>query len=302
MEAEQTFALGKVGEPKPRKKTIRGFFLRFIFFIIIIAVMITVATIALLRSSRYQFQSVTVYGTTTFSADDVISFTHKYWAGTYFTSIPKSSTILFSKSNFEHALKKEFPVISVAYITLPEPDKLEIHIQEHNPSVIWCFADQTCGFVNHDGILYAKAPLFSDGVYVIFQSQLNDPTYKKMGTVVIEPSIMNRFTQLFTRLQSDDISLSRVMFYENNDIGFSIDTLFGLYPRDDAKLLGTLNQDDDLFVRDMITGLSNDAFRKQFISNPKDLEYIDMRFAGKIFYKFSSAKKPLEQVPDPNSD
>jgi hypothetical protein len=99
------------------------------------------------------------------------------------------------------------------------------------------------------------------------------------------------------------MTLSRTLFYEDGDIAFSIDTLFGLYTNNNAKLLGTVNQDDDIFVRDMFTGLTNDAFKKQFVSNPKDLEYIDMRFTGKIFYKFLSSQKPLEKASDvPISD
>lgn len=302
MEAEKALTLGKIGQPKPKKQTAGSFIVKILFLLILMGVLITVGVIAVLRSNKYQFQSVDVFGTTTFSADDVIAFTHEYWKGTHFKSIPKSSTILFSKDNFESELKKKFPVIAVAYITLPEPDKLEIHIQERKPNVTWCFTDDTCGFVNEQGILYAKAPKFSEGVYVVFQSQLNDPSYKKFGTVVLEPAIMNRFTELFLRLETNEIGLSKIMFYEDGDIGFSIDKLFGVYTNNTSRLLGTFNQDDEVFVRDMITGLSNDAFKKQFIANPKDLDYIDMRFPGKIFYKFISNQKPIENTAEPNSD
>lgn len=298
MEAEQTLSLGKIGQPPQKKKSTGSLIIKIIFLMILISVLITVAIIAVLRNGRYQFKSVDVFGPTTFAVADITAFTESYWSGNYFSSIPKTSTILFSKENFEQSIKKQFPIIEVAYITLPEPDKLEVHIQERKPVVTWCFADETCGFVDKNGILYSRAPQFSEGVYPIFQSELNDPSYKKFGNVVIDPLIMNRFTGLFTRLQSDQITLSKTFLYENGDIAFSIDTLFGSYARNDAKLLGTITQDDEVFVRDMLTGLSNDAFKKQFIENPKDLEYIDMRFPGKIFYKFVSNKKPVENTAE----
>ena len=298
MEAEQTLSLGKIGQSKPKKKSAGGLIIKILFLLILFAVLVTVAVIAVLRSEKYQFKSVTVFGTTTFSADDIVAFTHEYWDKNHFKSIKQSSTILFSKDDFESELKKQFPVISVAYVTLPEPDKLEIHIQERKPNVTWCFADDTCGFVNEQGILYAKAPKFSEGVYVTFQSQLNDPSYKKFGTVVLEPAIMNRFTELFLRLETNEIGLSKIMFYEDGDVGFSIDKLFGVYTNNSSRLLGTFGQDDEVFVRDMITGLSNDAFKRQFIANPKDLDYIDMRFPGKIFYKFISNQKPVENTAE----
>jgi hypothetical protein len=298
MEAERSIAYGTVQAARPQKKSKHGLAFKIVFLVLVLIVGICGAMIGILRSNKYQFKEVRVFDTATFSKDDIIAFTHTYWSGNYVGAVPRTNTVLFSKDDFEKQLRKKFPVIEMAYVTLPEPDILEIHIQERKPIVTWCFADNTCGFVDEKGILYARAPQFSDGVYPIFQSQLNDPTYKKFGTMVIEPSIMNRFADLFKHLQSDDIELSKVMFYEDGDVGFSIDKLFGLYTRNDARLLGTFGQDDEIFVRDMLTGLGNDAFKKQFIANPKDLEYIDMRFPGKIFYKFSSRSVPLENKTD----
>lgn len=298
MEAEKALTLGKIGYPKQKKNSIGSFIIKILFLFTLMVVVVTVGIIAILRSDTYQFQSVEVFGTTTFSADDVVAFTHEYWKRTHFKSIPKSSTILFSKDDFESELKKKFPVISVAYITLPEPNKLEVHIQERTPKVTWCFSDNTCGFVNEQGILYAKAPQFSDGVYIIFQSELNDPSYKKFGTIVLEPVIMNRFIELFVQLETNDINLSKIMFYENGDVSFSIDQLFGVYTDNSAKLLGTFDQNDEVFTRDMVTGLSSEIFKKQFLANPKNLEYIDMRFPGKIFYKFKSNQSPVEHTTD----
>lgn len=301
MEAEQAISLGNVGKLKPEKKSKVAFLLKILFLLVIVIGIVTSITIAVLRNDRFQFKDVQVYGTTTFSSDELIAFTHEYWSGHYFKAIPKTSTIFFSKDNFEKALRKQFPIISVAYITLPEPDHLEIHIEERTPVMTWCFADESCGFVDSNGVLYARAPQFSDGVYPIFQSELNDPTYRKMGSKIIDPVVMNRFIALFKKLQSDDITLSRTYLYQNGDIAFSIAKLFGNYPKNDAKLLGTMAQDDTIFTRDMLTGLGNDAFKRQFLSNPKDLEYIDMRFPGKIFYKFGSNQQPLEKTMTQNN-
>lgn len=296
MEGEPIMMYGDKKEPIPRKDTRASFLVRVLFSLLLLAIVAASIVIAILRSDAYQFSKVTVFGPITFSADDVVNFTHDYWGGHYFKTIPKTSTIFFSKEEFHKKLLERFPVIDVAYISLPEPDVLEIHIKEHTPKVVWCFKDNQCGFVNDKGIMYAYAPNFSDGVYPIFQSESSDTYVDKLGKEVIQPDVMNRFIQLFSQLQSDSMTLSRTLFYENGDIAFSIDTLFGLYTNNNAKLLGIITQHDDMFVRDMFTGLTNDAFKKQYMSNPKDLEYIDMRFEGKIFYKFKSQAKPMEKV------
>ncbi len=296
MEGEPVMIYEDKKEKIPRKDTRASFLVRVLFSILLLAIIIASVTIAILRSDAYQFKNVRVFGPITFSSDDVVQFTHEYWGGHYFKSIPKTSTIFFSKETFQKQLLERFPVIDMAYISLPEPDILEIHIQEHAPKIVWCFQDQTCGFVNDQGVLYANAPHFSDGVYPIFQSQSADSFVNQIGKEVIHPDLMNRYINLFTRLQSDEMTLSKTLFYEDGDIAFSIDTLFGLYVKNEAKLLGKIDQDDDLFVKYLGIGLSSDAFKKQFISNPKDLEYIDMRFTGKILYKFLSNKKPIENI------
>jgi hypothetical protein len=287
---------------EPVKLSRRSFIVRIGFVGMLVFIIIVSTIITVLHNSEYQFQNIKTEGTTTFASSDVMLFTESYFQGKYLNAIPRSSTLLFSKERFSEELKKKFPIIEFAYITFPEPTELNIVIKEKTPVVVWCFTNTDCGFVDDKGILYGHSPKFSDGVYPVFQSQSDNSIEKKMGTVVVDPAIMYRFAELFKRLQSDDIELSKVMFYEDGDIGFSIDKLFGLYTRDDARLLGTFGQDDDLFVRDMLTGLGNETFKKQFNGNPKDLEYIDMRFPGKIFYKFASSQKPLEQESELNFD
>ncbi len=287
-------------EPIPRKDTRASFVVRIVFLIVLIVIIIITASIAVLRNQRYQFSEVSVFGATTFSSEEIVQFTQEYWSGHYLKTIPKTSTILFSKDDFQKKLHERFPVIEMVYVTLPAPDVLEIYIKERIPVIVWCFQDQSCGFVDEHGILYARAPQFSEGVYPIFESESTQNFSEQIAKVVLDPQVMNRFIKLFETLQSDNITLTRTYFNQNGDIAFSIDILFGLYVKNGAKLLGKINQDDSLFVRDLNIGLSNDVFKKQYLANPKDLEYIDMRFPGKIFYKFTTSEKSFEQQADPS--
>ncbi|MBK9593386.1 MAG: FtsQ-type POTRA domain-containing protein [Crocinitomicaceae bacterium] len=66
-------------------------------------------------------------------------FTRDYLTSNQFTVIPKSSTLLFSKTDFESKLKKNFPIINIAYVTFPKPDAIDIHIQEKKSMAVWCF-------------------------------------------------------------------------------------------------------------------------------------------------------------------
>jgi hypothetical protein len=277
----------------PASSLRKSFFLRATFILLLVLFIIVATMISVLRSDQFQFTKVDVYGVQTFAASDVQSFGSQYLSGMQFRVVPKSSTILFSKERFEHVLKSEFPIIDIAYITFPNPATIDIHIQEKQPVAMWCFMIDNCAFVDSQGIVYSQAPSFSEGVYPIFTSEEPKTFTDMKGRQIIDPMVMNRFITLFQSLQSDDVSLSKTTFLNNGDISFSIEKLFEEYPTDHAQLLGTITQDDTVFGRDMITGLSNNAFKDQFVSNPKSLEYIDLRFPGKVFYKFTGQEKSL---------
>ncbi len=279
---------------KPIKKTRGSFYVRMFFVLLLFICLCVAGIIAILHSSRFQFNEIRVFGVNTFPVSEIKQYTHDYMTGYYLKVIPKSSTVLFSKDKFERNLKQQFPIIQIAYTTFPKPDSIDIHIQEKIPVAVWCFTDHVCEFIDQHGIVYAHAPQFSEGVYPIFQSVKESTSENTIGKQIIDPVIMNRFATLFNKLQSNDIKISNVMFYEDGDIGFAIEKLFDRYPSNNARLLGTFNQDDEVFLRDIVTGLTHQAFKSQYTLNPKDLDYIDMRFAGKIFYKFKSKNTPLE--------
>lgn len=280
----------------------KSFLLRIIFVCILFVCIIMGGIISLIRNKQFQFTHTEIYGVKTFSDIEINQFVQQYFLGNQIKVIPRSSTILFSKSKLVRALQKEFPIIAMAHITLPEPNILNIYIQEKQPVCIWCFTEDDCVFLDEEGIVYGKAPNFSDGVYPVFTSEeiKNFDQYK--GKQIIEPDTMNRFIALFKNLQSDDITLSRTIFLENGDISFAIEKLFDKYPDRSAKILGTFNQDDTIFIRDMVTGLNHQAFKDQYRTQSKSLEYIDLRFPGKIFYKFKGKEKPLEKVTPQNTE
>lgn len=282
---------------QPRKpiKKIRGSFYVRMFFVLLLFICLCVAgVVAILHSSRYQFSKIQIFGVTTFPAAEVEQYTKDYMSGNYFKIIPKSSTVLFSKDKFERKLKQQFPITQIVYTTFPKPDSIDIYIQEKSPAAVWCFDIQQCGFVDSTGMIYGRAPDFSEGVYPVFTSEKVDTVENNIGKQIIDPAVMNRFIGLFNKLQSDDITLSRTILLDNGDVGFAIEKLFGKYPSNNARLLGTMIQDDEIFLRDIVTGLTHQTFKSQYALNPKDLDYIDMRFTGKIFYKFKSKNTPLE--------
>jgi hypothetical protein len=267
------------------------FFLGFLILCLVIA-----GIIAIGRSQSLTIEHVQVVGVKTFPVQDILDYTHDYLQQQYLQVIPKSSSLFFSKKTLGTTLQKQFPVIDLVYISFVDPHTIRITIRERTPEVVWCFAEFDCGFIDRLGILYDRSPRFSDGIYTIFSSSEIKNFDNYFGKQIIEPETMYRFDQLFNQLQTEDIIVSQVQFLDNNDVAFIIERLFNRYPQKMTPILGTLGQDDGIFLRDVFTGLGHEAFKRQYFATPKDLEYIDLRFPGKVFYKFFTKQKPIEKI------
>jgi hypothetical protein len=273
-----------------------SFSLKIFFLCFIILVLIFAGIIAIGKNKKFTIEHVEIVGVKTFASDDVLEYVNKYLEQSAFKVFPRSSSLFFSKHSLQQSLKKEFPIVDLGYVSFVDPHTIRITIRERNPESVWCFAEYNCGFIDRLGILYGKSPQFSDGVYTIFSSEELKTFDEYYGKEIIKPEMMYRFSQLFSQLQTEDIIISQVKFLSDRDISFIIEKLFNKYPQKLTPIRGTINQNDTIFLRDVFTGLDHEVFKKQFLDSPKDLEYIDLRFPGKIFYKFKGKEKPLERI------
>ena len=287
---------------QPSLRTPRRGFGLWLFLGSLIIMTLVVVIIMIARQESIQIKQVYVAGVKTFPEQSLVTFVDEYLDGTTMKVIPRSSSLFFSKKKLERRIQSEFPIVDLVYVSFVNPYTVNITIRERTPEAVWCFDEVTCGFIDRTGILYGTAPRFSDGVYTLFSSREQKEFSEFLGKRIIEPELLYRFDTLFKKLQNENIVISRVEFLEYGDVAFIIDRLFYLYPEKNVSIIGTLTQDDGTFLRDVTTGLEHDVFQRQYRQQPKDLEYIDLRFPGKIFYKFKSAEKPLEKVPSETVD
>lgn len=274
----------------------RGGFGLWIFLGILCVMTIGVVAVMFSRKEVVQIDEVQIIGVKTFPEREISAFTREYLAGMKLGVIPRSSSLFFSKRSLQKTIQKQFPIVDLVYVSFVNPKTIGITIRERTPESVWCFSENSCGFIDRLGILYGESPRFSDGVYTVFSSEEEKVLPDFLGEQIIEPELMYRFDQLFKKMQNEDIVISRVHFMNHGDVGFIIERLFKKYPNENVAILGTLTQNDEDFLRDITIGLDHEVFQKQYTEKPKDLEYIDLRFPGKIFYKFTGKEKPLEKV------
>jgi hypothetical protein len=247
-----------------------------IFFILII--FIVVGFVFLLRIESIQIREANIEGTNIINKEDVQNLVNKSLAGNYLWFIPKANTFLYSVKNLNNSLINEFPGIFSLNVGRDGFKKIYIKIVERKPQALWCknIADENppeCYFVDTTGVVFAKAPFFSGNVYFMYKGELGkeDP----LGA------------QIFSR---EDFSIFQAFIKQTNKLGISIvgaelkkDGDFDLILLSGVHILLNRNISyDDIYNNMDAVFKSNELSSTSTLNS---LDYIDMRFGNKIFYK-----------------
>lgn len=236
---------------------------------------------------------IEVSGNSVLGTDEIISFVRKEISGKYFFLFPKDSIMLYPKERIKNNLLDSFKRILSIKVTARGLTALSVTINERKPYSLWCGEtlvdtrveeDTPCYFTDEAGFLFAEAPHFSDNVYIEFHGPLyragastSTPALDSIGSIflpVSEFKTIDLFRDLLGRV---GFRISKIAAMDAGDFVFVI--------REGGKILVNKKQDPMRLVSDI-----ESAFRAE-LGDPGDplirkrVEYIDARFANKIFFK-----------------
>lgn len=212
--------------------------------------------------------------------------------GRYLLVVPKNSVFFFSKTNLALLLKQKFPGLQSVEIDSPNLNTLAISLADRDSKVLWCNVSvkgKICFYLNDEGLVYQVAPNFSDSIIMEFTS---DSLVKKLNTRVINPRDLAQAKFFLNFLKTVLVG------WPSPETDFKLSSIKALPLQDfEATIVSATNPDNSwkLFFN---TGASADKLITNFHSLIKDptltkdwataktLDYLDLRFDNKIFYKF----------------
>jgi cell division septal protein FtsQ len=256
-----------------------------------LCIVLVVALVAGLRHPWIQIQGVVVGPVKTLDTTEVLRHVEHELTGNYVWVIPKTNTLLFSKQHMIQSLEQTFPQIAATSLTLDHEKKLHVDITEKESFGLWCLDESMCYFIDDKGILFREAPKFSRGVYLTFHG-----TTREQPSVLRDmPFTLEKFQalrDLVQKFQTHRMIVSDVSFDNlSGDITLTSDMIrdrgvggVKILLHDTSDLVASFESIDLLF--------QEKKFQEQFNGNPEDLESIDVRFPGKIFYKFRTVVTP----------
>lgn len=215
--------------------------------------------------------------------EEVEQKTLEYMSGSYFWIFPKNNTFLFPKDKLQDYLKENFKRIDTIVIKKKSLNSLSITITERKPFAVWCkgLPEKTgeeveeCFFMDQNSTIFSGAPNFSGDAYFKYYGQIDGDIPIGKEYIASTTKFLD-ISDFVSNVKS--LSLKPQYIIEKGNDDFSLVLSGGGQIFFDTKVsLYTVAQNlSSLLKTDALVGLDR---------NNLPVEYIDLRFGNKLFYK-----------------
>ncbi len=245
--------------------------------------------ILLLYKPFFQVSNITVKGTHVLHPNDVGIHVQEIIGQKKFWLVPLDSWVTLPNKKIKDNLSTNFDRIRDINMSVRNFDRLIINVEEWEPAFLWCNIDETestrsCWFMDEQGHIFSKAPYFSPGVYPMFVTPASSLD-AVLGEKKIDPEILDQVLVIYNILEGQESSIETITFGEELDVIFTLQKLQNVLLKN-TELLVTRTMSVEMIEANLKLLLEHTAFREKFETQPELLEYIDLRFDGKLLFKF----------------
>ncbi len=243
------------------------------------------------RRPELNISKIELRGGTLVTQEDVESLSKEYLQGEYLWIFPVRNALLYPKDSLAKYLKQSLRRIDTINITRTNFHTLDIEITERKPFAIWCrylpnttpkmedgsseSISQNCYFMDDQSIVFAAAPDFSGDAYFKYYGILNSPD--PIGEYYMASS--TEFSGISDLVDSAKKLYLRPQYLIGKGNGeFSLVISGGGQVYFDTK--GPLST-----VIENLEALIKTSTISTTTTGNLPIDYIDLRFGNKLFYK-----------------
>lgn len=261
---------------------------RVVIFVILLGMLVGGLSY-LSRIKKLNIAEINIEGNKIIDTDKVKSVVENEIAGKYFWLFPKTNILLYPKNSIKTKVGDTFKRFKNVEISL-QNGVLLVSVAERAPEYTWCKKEPTidddqedCYFLDGDGYIFDKAPYFSGEVYFKFYGQNDLEQGEASGSYLASGYFDNLI--LFKSIL-EDMGLKPVILHleENNDIKMFLTkakpTSLG------PEIIFKKDSDVQKIAENLKAALDTEPLLSKFKNEYSSLEYIDLRFGNKVYYKF----------------
>ncbi len=266
----------KLGERRRKRRII-------LLLSVPVLLLICIGGVALLsRLSAVTIQSVNVEGASVLSEEELISAVEEKITGNYFLLFPKRNIFLYPRDEIALYLREVFPRLKSAKLSFEDFKTLLLTVEERKPYALWCGVKTTeesgvqeqCSFLDETGFVFTKAPEFTGEVYLRYYGPLTAVTPREAGQF-LSAAEFERLDAFLAALRPLSLSVTGAELLEEGDVA--------VYLVGGGRFFIKLSSDYAATVENLELSLASDAFRGKTIS---ELDYLDLRFGNRVFFRF----------------
>jgi hypothetical protein len=217
-------------------------------------------------------------------------------SGKYFWVFPKTNVLYYFKNSIKNELRDKFKRIKDIDLAIKDNKVLFVSLTERAPEYTWCgierskesnptTGDQKCYFLDEGGYIFDEAPYFSGEVYFEFYG-----TPEGIDLVEAKPLGLyfakNNFKQLVS-LKNTLIGLDfkpTALFVKEKEGEFLLSS--SATPNVNPKIFFNLSADYQKTEENLDAAVSTEPLKSALKEKYSSLQYIDLRFDNRVYYKF----------------
>lgn len=236
-----------------------------------------------LHRPEVTIQNIGVVGEDVIPAQAITTLAREVLTGNYFWIIPRSTIFFYPRGAIEAALPRVYPKIKEASTSFKNLTTIEIVVEERQPFALWCGENRLegaipkCFFLDETGFIYGPAPDFTGDVYFHYYGSL--PKSDPVGQHFLSQEEFSRLSFFFIALVERGINA--------RDFAVRDDTDYEFYLDNGIQVLFAREQDLTLLLQNLESVLISEKLKNVDLAT---VEYIDLRFGNKVFYKMAPSE------------
>jgi len=246
--------------------------------------------IGLLNLSFLRVTQINFAGQTSIDQDEAKDFIKERFIGRYLGLVPRDSIFFVRKNILIADLQKKFPSLEKVKVDWPNLNTLALQVVDRESKILWCVGageSKQCYYLDKNGQLYQQAPNFSDKLLIELHTNLPP---QKIGTKVMGPKTLARVTAILNFIKgSTNLWPSKGWQLGVTEIMPLADFRAMLVRGSEINQISILfntDQTANTIITNLHSVLKSEQFAREWRATGGQLEYLDLRFPGKVFYRF----------------
>ncbi len=271
---------------KKKKRKILG---QKILFSFLLSAGIFTGTVFLFGWQKLNIQTVKVSEAAGAETEKIKQSVEKEISGNYLFFFPKKNFLLYPSRSILKKLSGEFKMFKDISLRISKDRALLVSLTPRKASYLWCgeeykrSAKEPCYFLDDTGYIFEEAPFFSGNVYFKFYGKLAGEESNPAGMEYLS-GIFNKIILFKKTLEEIGLRPFALQGMDAGNMEFFLSSS-NSSPLPPAVIFNA-NGDFNILAENLHTALSTEPLRSDFQKKYSSLEYIDLRYGNRVYYRF----------------